>query len=246
LSERFHRIAAALQSKFSIPGVKAQKETIQRVQRDDFWNQGNIADWEDARQKVRDLLYCLKSEYRMKVIDISDEVIFEREGQPNTPDRTFESYYARAQRYVSANIDKTSLRKLRENQPLTDDEWAELERVFWSELGSREEYDTEANNMPLGRFLRTLTHLSPEAVNIAFSEFLNHQLYSQEQIQLVNAIIGWLTQNGTLLSSDLMDDENFGGLSIADVFRGQTEKWKPIQEAIYTFNRNARAESMAA
>ena len=243
---RVKGIAVTLQSKFSIPDVKALKAVIQRVQQDEFWQQGNIVDWEDARQKLRDLLYCLKSEYRMKVIDISDEVIFEREGKPNAKDRTFESYYERARRYVTDNINKTSIRKLRENEPLTDDEWAELERIFWSELGSREEYDIEANNMPLGRFLRTLTHLSSEAVNAAFSEFLNHQLYSEEQIQFVNAVIGWLTQNGTLLSSDLMDDENFGGLSIADVFRGQMLKWEPIKEVIFTFNHNARAESMAA
>jgi type I restriction enzyme R subunit len=247
IMNRVKGIAVALQSKFSIPDVKAQKTVIQRVQQEDFWRQGSVVDWENARLKLRDLLYCLKTEYRMKVIDISDEVIFEREGKPNEPDRTFESYYERAHRYVTDNIDKASIRKLRENEPLTDDEWTELERIFWSELGSREEYDTEANNMPLGRFLRTLTHLSPEAVNTAFSDFLNHQLYSQEQIQLVNAIIVWLTQNGTLLQSDLMDDENFGGLSIAEVFKGQIPtKWKPIQDVIYSFNRNARVESMAA
>jgi type I restriction enzyme R subunit len=235
IMNRVKSIAVALQGKFSIPDVKAQKAVIQKVQQDSFWLQGNVADWEDARQKLRDLLYCLKNEYKMKVIDISDEVIFEREGAVNPPDRTFESYYARAQRYVTDNMDKSSIRKLRENKPLTDEEWLELERIFWSELGSREEYDTEANHMPLGRFLRTLTHLSPESVNEAFSSFLNTQLYSQEQIKMVEAIIGWLTQNGTLLSTDLMDDENFGGLSVAEVFRGQLTKWKP---AVYNKVRN--------
>lgn len=246
LVNKVKSIAVALQGKFSIPDVKAQKDTIQRVQQDSFWKQGNIADWEEARQKLRDLLYCLKTEYKMKIIDISDEVIFEREGQPNTPDTTFESYYARAQRYITDNINKASIYKLRENEPLTEDEWIELERIFWSELGSREEYDTEANKMPLGRFLRSLTHLSAEAVNTAFSEFLNHQLYSEEQIEFVNSIIGWLTTNGTLLKDDLMDDENFGGLSIADVFRNELSKWKQIQEAIDTFNHNARADMKAA
>jgi type I restriction enzyme R subunit len=239
-------IALALQSKFSIPDVKAQKETIQRVQQDNFWQQGSVDDWEQARINLRDLLFCLKNEYRMKVIDISDEVLFEREGQPNATDKTFESYYARAQKYVADNMNKSSLRKLRENQPLTDDEWSELERIFWSELGSKEEYEVEANNVPLGRFLRSLTQLSTDAVNAAFSEFLNQQLYSEEQIQFVNAIIGWLTQNGTLLANDLVDDDNFGGLSVADVFRGKMATWKSIQETIYTFNRNARVDNIAA
>jgi hypothetical protein len=43
-----------------------------------------------------------------------------------------------------------------------------------------------------------------------------------------------------------MDDENFGGLSVAEVFREQMAKWKPIQEAICSFNHNARAEQLAA
>ena len=242
---RVKGIAVALRGKFSIPDVKAQKAVIQNVQQDSFWQQGNIVDWEDAREKLRDLLYCLKTEYRTKVIDISDEVIFEREGEANPPDRTYESYYARAQRYVTDNIDKASIRKLRENKPLSDDEWSELERIFWGELGSREEYDIETNKVPLGRFLRSLTHLSPEAVNAAFSEFLNTGLYSQEQIGFVTAIIEWLVSNGTLLNSDLMDDENFGGLTVAEVFRDQMPKWKQIQNVIYAFNRNARVEQAA-
>ena len=81
-----------LRDKFTIPAVKEQKETLERVQQDVFWQLGNVDDWETARKNLRDLLYCLKNEHKMKIIDISDEVLFEREGHPNTPDRTFESY----------------------------------------------------------------------------------------------------------------------------------------------------------
>jgi|GEM_PF-5587586 len=92
----------------------------------------------------------------------------------------------------------------------------------------------------------SLTQLSSEAVNAAFSKFLNRRLYSEEQVQFVVDIIGWLAQNGTLSSDDLMDDENFGGLFVADVFREQMPMWAEIKNIIYTFNRNARVELLAA
>ena len=41
-----------------------------------------------------------------------------------------ESYYERAYRYVEENIDKPVLRKLRNNIPLTQEDWNSLEQIF--------------------------------------------------------------------------------------------------------------------
>ena len=243
-ADKVKRMAAALEGKFSLPDVKAQKDLIQKAQRDEFWQSGDIAAWEDMRVKLREIMYCLKKEFKKKIIDITDEVIFDREGARVPKDNTFESYYERARRYIDGNMDKSSIRKLKNNEPLDDEEWTELERIFWSELGSKEEYEREINNVALGRFIRTVTGLSKEAVDRAFSEFLGNRLYSPEQITLVEQIIDYLIHNGTLARKDMLDEEMFGRRSVFEVFNGKKEELKRILDVVDVFNHNA--ERMAA
>ena len=233
------RIAQTLEGKFSLPDVKAQKELLQRVQQDEFWQSGNIAKWEDMRVKLREIMYCLKKEIKHKIIDITDEVIFESEGTRNPKDNTFESYYERARRYITDNMDKSSIQKLKNNEPLTEIEWVELERIFWNELGTKEEYEREVNDIALGRFIRTVTGLSKATVDKAFSNFLSNQLYSPEQIEFVSQIVDYLIHNGTLTKEDMLDEETFGGLSVFEIFGGKKYEVDKILSIINVFNNNA-------
>ena len=59
-----------------------------------------------------------------------------------------------------------------------------LEEIFWHEVGSQEEYrkmlPEETQDMPLGKFVRSLTGLTQEAAQKAFSAFLDESVYSEE------------------------------------------------------------------
>ena len=95
----------------------------------------------------------------------------------------------------------------------------------------------ETRDMPLGKFVRSLTGLTREAAQKAFSEFLDESVYSEEQIGLVECIMDWLVQNGTMERQDLGDSDNLGGLSISEVF--EPFMIKNIIAVIDTINANA-------
>jgi len=178
---------------------------------------------------------------KTKIINITDEVIFKDEGKPILPPNPLENYYRRANRYIEENGDKHSLQKLKNNQPLSNEDWDELEQIFWNEVGTKEEYDNAADGATLGRFVRSLTGLSPEALNSAFSEFLNKTLYSEEQIFMVNCIIDWLKPHGTLQPEEMKNSEFFSGFNVSEVW-GHDNKiilWNKLKETVQSVNTNA-------
>ncbi|MDR1731069.1 MAG: hypothetical protein LBR61_03150, partial [Synergistaceae bacterium] len=225
----------------TLPDVLRSIKTICRIQEDDFWENATLQELDDVRQTIRELMYCLKNEIKTRVINITDTVLFEREGAPFPGDPALESYYRRANRYVEENGDKPSLQKLKNNQRLSGEDWKELERIFWNEVGTKDEYDKAAEGLTLGCFVRGLTGLSPEAVNAAFSEFLDAALYSEEQIAMVHCIVDWLKSHGTLPLEEMRDEDFFNGLSVSEVW-GRDNKvvaWGKLKETIQSFNANA-------
>ncbi|MCX7749207.1 MAG: DEAD/DEAH box helicase family protein [Clostridia bacterium] len=238
---RIKGIAAVLETKATLPDVKNNMGLIRRIQQDDFWSGATLKELDMVRLTIRDLMYCLKNEMKKKIINITDSVLLEKEGERFTADNSLENYYRRASRYVDEHSNCPSIQKLKNNQPLLNADWEELEQIFWHEVGTQEEYNREANGASLGRFVRALTGLSKEATNNAFSDFLNTALYSEEQICMVQYIIEALENQGTLQPDEMKDIEFFGGLDVFEVW-GHDNKindWRRIQEAIQSVNKNA-------
>ena len=245
-SNRIIGIAAALETKkATLQDVKKNAELLARVQQAEFWEKATLPQLDDVRKVIRELMYCLKTEMRTKVINITDAVLLEQEGARFTESTELESYYRRAAKYVEEHADKPALKKLKNNEPLTDSDWSELEQIFWHEVGTKTEYEQEANGFSLGWFLRSLTGLEPTALNSAFSEFLDSGSYTETQIQMLQCIIDWLKDYGTLEKKD-MTTEFFGGLEVFEVWGEEPHltQWRNLQSVIYAINSNA--ERLAA
>lgn len=221
-TKQIRKIAVKLEQKATIPEVMKAKDTLAAVKTEEFWQTAGIKKIDEIRKELRGLMQYLKREMRAKEIDITDAVIFEREGERLQPDTTLEDYYERASRYVKENENNPVLLKLKNNMPLDNSDLATLEEIFWHEVGSQEEYrkmlPEETQDMPLGKFVRSLTGLSQEAAQKAFSAFLDESVYTEEQMGLVKCIMDWIVQNGTMERQDLGDSDNLGGLSIGEVF----------------------------
>ena len=140
------------------------------------------------------------------------------------------------------------LTKLRNNIPLSQEEWAALEHIFWDEIGTKDEYNNmvrsemNADSAPpasLGTFVRSLTGLSAEAACTAFSEFLDTALYNEEQIALIRSIMEWVMKNGTMEVEELKNVKNFGGAKIVEVFHGNTKTLQAIARVLSDIKTNA-------
>lgn len=233
-------IAENLDSKGTIPQVYAQREMLAKIKQDAFWTSATLPVLDDIRCRLRELMQYLKKEMKMKVINVTDSVLLEKEGERFTEDTTLEAYYQRAERYVQENEGKPSIQKLKNNEPLTDEDWNELEEIFWHEVGSKDDYDREAGaEMPLGRFVRGITGLSQEAALAAFSEFLDGQCYTEEQIRFVRCVIDWIVKWGTLEDEDMKNDEFCGGIDFMEAFEDNITALQTIIGRIRSINENA-------
>ena len=74
------------------------------------------------------------------------------------------------------------------------------------------------DDVPLGKFVRSLTGLSEEAAHAVFSEFLDTGLYSEAQIHFVKCVMDWIITNGTLERTDMSSPEFCGGDDIVEIF----------------------------
>lgn len=236
---RVKTIARNLEPKATIPQVLERRDIINEVQQESFWAMATLLDIEEVRQQLRDLMQYLKKEMRAKVINVTDSILLEKEGERFAEDTTMEGYYQRAERYVKANESNPAIKKLKNNESLSDADWDGLEKIFWHEVGTEKEFEAASNGVSLGRFIRGITGLSQEAALRAFSEFLDSQLFTEQQITFVRYIVDWITRWGTLTPEDMKDDEFAGGADIFEIFSENLEAFRRIRSTIETINTNA-------
>jgi type I restriction enzyme R subunit len=241
---RIKTIARNLEPKATIPQVLERRDTIKKVQRDSFWAAATLLDVEEVRLQLRDLMQYLKKEMKTKIINVTDSVLLEKEGERFADDPAMEGYYQRAERYVKANESKPAIHKLKNNEQLTDDDWAELEKIFWHEVGTQKEYEAAANGVSLGRFVRGITGLSQEAALNAFSEFLDNQSFTEAQITFVRCVVDWVVQWGTLSPEDLKSEDFTGGVDLFVIFDDDLPAFQRIKRVIDSINANT--ERLAA
>lgn len=108
----------------------------------------------------------------------------------------FESYTLKVERYLKDYADTIVIHKLRNNKPMTESEFGQLERIFTKELGNAEDYAKTYGDTPFGLLVRKLVHLDRDAAMEAFSEFLNDQSLNEQQISFVKRVVDYVVENG--------------------------------------------------
>ena len=151
------------------------------------------------------------------------------------------NYKAKAEFYVRQHQDNSAIAKLKSNQPLTEDDIEELEKILWSEVGTKEEYTAEYGEKPLGEFVREIVGLDMNAAKEAFSEFINNANLDAKQIYFVNQIVEYIAQNGIMKDMSVLQEAPFtDNGSIVDIFTDVTV-WTRIRKIIEAINMNAAA-----
>ena len=195
-------IATLLERKISIPQIKAKLSVIKEVNTDEFWAANDIMLFERVRRELRELIKFLEGDAPKKPIitRLVDPIIDQKEGEQLEAAYDFEDYKANVNRYVNEHADSQAIYKLTHNIPLTAADYEELERVFTSELGSKEDYEREYGDTPFGLLIRKIAKMDHDAAMQAFSEFINDQSLNQKQIAFVHKIINHIEQNGYMES----------------------------------------------
>ena len=151
------------------------------------------------------------------------------------------NYKVKAEFYVRQHQDEAVIAKLKSNVPLNSDDVAALEKILWSEVGTKEDYETEIGSKPLGEFVREIVGLDMKAAKEAFSMYLNDTSLDSRQIYFVNQIVEYIVHNGLMKDLSVLQESPFTDKgSVVDIFTDLTV-WMGIRKIIEQVNANAVA-----
>lgn len=131
--------------------------------------------------------------------------------------------------------------KLKTNKPLTENDIDSLEEILWKEIGTKQDYENEIGQKPLGEFVREIVGLDMNAAKEAFSAYLSDTNMDSRQIYFVNQIIEYIVHNGMLKDLSVLQESPFTDQgSIVDIFT-DLSMWMGIRGVIDQINANAAA-----
>ena len=138
-------------------------------------------------------------------------------------------------------MDNAVIAKLHTNKPLTTADIAELEKILWSEVGTKEDYQQEYKDKPLGELVREIVGLDINSAKEAFAKYLNDVNLDDRQIYFVNQIINYIVQNGMMKNFAVMQEAPFTNKGTLDTVFTDTVVWMDIMKIIKSINANALA-----
>ena len=225
----------------TIPAVVAQKEFINQLLNTTYVETAGINEFEAIREKLRDLIkYIPIKENPVYVTNFDDDILSMEWKESDLSSNDLENYRMKVNHYIRQHMDNEVIAKLHTNQPLTHADIDELEKILWSELGSKEDYQSEYQDKPLGELVREIVGLDMNSAKEAFSKYLNDVNLDDRQIYFVNQIINYIVQNGMMKNFAVLQEAPFTDKGdVADLFAEDTVIWMDIMKVIKSINANA-------
>ena len=225
----------------NIPEIKAQSELIDRILHTDYLDRGGINDFEYIRENLRNLIKYIPVSRILYTTNFDDEILSMDWHESELENDDLKNYKAKAEFYVRQHQDMAVITKLRSNIPLTDDDILALEKILWSEIGTKEDYEAEIGSKPLGEFVREIVGLDMKAAKEAFAEYLDEAVLDSRQIYFVNQIVEYIVHNGLMKDLSVLQESPFTDQgSVVEIFTDLTV-WMGIRKIIEQVNSNAVA-----
>ncbi|MDD6500064.1 MAG: type I restriction-modification enzyme R subunit C-terminal domain-containing protein, partial [Bacteroidales bacterium] len=201
-------VAALLQKKGTVPAVMARIDTIKQVQTQQFWDNESLDALEKVRLDLRDLMQLLKEQRKTKkfVIDIEDEYKTVDGGEDAVIQKT---YKQRVIDYLASHSDNATLRKIQNFEQLTSTDFAELERIFFEELGTRDEYNNLAEGHPyqsnVAAFIRVINGIDRKKALAIYQNFIEGNNLTSEQERYLKNILDYVSVNGDIQTKNFTE-----------------------------------------
>ena len=233
---------AAVASVANIPEIMVQSELIHKILHTDYVETAGINEFEHIRENLRNLMkYVIGGTEPIDTMILVDEILSMDWNEAELENDDLKNYKAKAEFYVRQHQDEVAITKLRSNIPLNSDDIAALQKILWSEAGTKEDYEAELGSKPLGEFVREIVGLDMKAAKKAFSEYLDETKLDSRQIYFVNQIVEYIVHNGVMKDLSVLQEAPFTDRgSIVEVFT-DISLWAGIRQVIEEVNTNAVA-----
>lgn len=225
----------------NIPEIAAQSELIENILHGTYLERAGIHEFEYIRQNLRDLMKYIPRGSAVYTTNFTDEILSTEWTEADLENDDLKNYKAKAEFYIRKNQDAPAIAKLRSNLPLGEADVQELEQILWSEVGTKEDYEAEYGQKPLGELVREIVGLDMNAAKAAFSRYLNDTNLDARQIYFVNQIVEYIVHNGMLRDLRVLQGPPFDRQgSLGEVFQ-DLSLWQGIRQVIDQINANAGA-----
>ena len=223
----------------NIPEIMVQSELINKILHTDYLSTAGINEFEHIRESLRGLMKYIPRVGAKYITNFNEEILSIEWNESDLESDDLKNYKAKAEFYVRQHQDEEVIAKLKGNIPLSADDIKELERILWSEVGSRKDYEAEYGEKPLGEFVREIVGIDMAAAKAAFADFLQDVSLDADQIYFVNQIIEYIVHNGVMKDMSVLQEAPFTDRgSIVDIFKN-VSIWLGIKKVIEQINANA-------
>ena len=200
-----------VEKKATLPQVQAKMVTLKEVLSVAAWENVSMPWLERVRNDLRELMQFLKGDKgRWFIVDIEDVVTDDGEAEGITMKV---SYKQRIIDFLANNRNLPVLKKIYNLEQLSAEDINELERILWSELGSKEDYAKYTQNMLFGgnvaAFIRSLIGVDRREALNKFSEFLSDNELNAEQEEFLNTIVQYVCENGDITKEIVVNEAPF-------------------------------------
>lgn len=226
----------------TIPAVSAKSDLISKILNTDYVENAGINEFEHIRIELRDIMkYIPRGERPIYQTDFTDDVLSVERHESELDSDELQNYRNKVNFYIRQHMDNEVIAKLHTNKPLTSADIKALEGILWSELGTKEEYEKEYQDKPLGVLVREIVGLDMNSAKEAFAKYLNEVNLDDRQIYFVNQIINYIVKNGMLADFKVLQEAPFTDRGeVSDVFEDAVI-WLDIMKIIKSINANAYA-----
>ncbi|MEG0963567.1 MAG: DEAD/DEAH box helicase family protein [Lachnospiraceae bacterium] len=233
---------SAIASVANIPEIQVKSKFIGEILHSDYLETAGVNEFEHIREELRDLMKYIPPTSIMKYDTNFDDTILSQEWHDSELENDeLANYKAKAEYYIREHQDTMAIAKLKTNRPLNEIDLKTLEDILWSELGTKEDYQKEYGEKPLGEFVREIVGLDMNAAKEAFSIYLNETSLDSRQIYFVNQIVEYIVHNGMMKDLSVLQESPFSDKgSIVEIFTDMNV-WMGIRKVIEQINANAVA-----
>ena len=236
-----YKKVSAVASVANIPEIKAQTELIDKILNTNYIEDAGINEFEHIRKNLRYLIKYIPRIQLKYETNFTDDILSIEWKESELENDDLRNYRAKAEYFIKSHEDNNVIAKLKTNKSLTKEDISELEKILWSEIGTKSDYVAEYGEKPLGELVREIVGLDMNSAKEAFSEYLNNANLDSRQIYFVNQIIEYIVHNGMMKDLSVLQESPFTDKgSIVEVFN-DLSVWMGIKNVIDSINANVAA-----
>lgn len=234
------RKVKAIATVASIPEIGRQHEFINTLLHTDYIDRAGVDEFENIRIKLRDLIKYIPHGPAEKYTTHFEDTLTEIDETPTAHPVHETSYGEKLEAFIRNNSTNPVIVKLKGNKPLSKQDVKELEKVVWNELGTKDDYNKQFGNVPLGELIRSMVGMDRDSVQAAFSSYISTTNLNSRQIYFVNQIIDYISKNGVMKDLSVLQQAPFNDKgSVVDLFGQDQTTWENIRKVINQINSNA-------